>query len=114
MIGKAYVSVFQFYDNKAKKMSFKRRPVLIVGKADSNDCVILPISRITNPNNIDNDYDVPIEIADVPLMNLTQKSYIRTHKQSVVHARELTKEIVDFKKEYEEIYLTVLSKMEEF
>ena len=114
MIGKAYVSVFPFYDNKAKKMSFKRRPVLIVGQADNDDYVILPISRVTNQNNIDGYYDVPIEIADVPLMNLTKKSYIRTHKQSVVHAGELAKEIVDFKKEYTDIYLNALSKMEEF
>ncbi len=50
----------------------------------------------------------------VPLMNLTQRSYIRSHKQSVVHLGELTREIVDFRKEYEDIYLDVISKMEEF
>ncbi len=69
------------------------RPVLIVGQADSTDYVILLISRITNNANIDTDYDFPIEPQDVPLMNLTQNSYIRTHKQSIVHAGELTKEI---------------------
>ena len=114
MIGKAYVSVFKYYDNKTNKMAFKRRPVLIVGQADSNDYVILPISSVSNQNNIDSYYDIPIEIADVPLMNLTKKSYIRTHKQSVVHIGELTKEIVDFRREYADIYLTVLTKMEEF
>lgn len=114
MIGKAYVSSFPFYDNKTKKMSFKGRPVLVVGKADSNDYVILPISRVTNQSNLDSYYDVPIEPADVPLMNLTQKSFIRTHKQSVVHIGELAREIVDFKSEYEDIYLDVLCKMEEF
>lgn len=114
MIGKAYVSIFRFYDNRTNQMSFKRRPVLIVGKADSSDYVILPISRVTNQSNLDSHYDVPIEPANVPLMNLTQKSYIRTHKQSVVHAGELAREIVDFKSEYEDIYLDVLCKMEEF
>ena len=114
MVGKAYVSVFPFYDNKASKMSFKRRPVLVVGKADSGDYVILPISRITNQSNLDSYYDVPIEPTDVPLLNLVQTSYIRTHKQSVVHEGELAKEIVDFKNEYEEIYLDVLCKMEKF
>ncbi len=48
------------------------------------------------------------------MMNLTQRSYIRTHKQSVVHLGELTKEIVDFRNEYEDIYFDVISKMEEF
>ncbi|MBQ2901183.1 MAG: hypothetical protein IJE49_04990 [Agathobacter sp.] len=114
MIGKAYVSVFKFYNSNTKKMEFKNRPVLIIGQADSSDYVILPISRITNQNNIDSYYDVPINPTDVPLMNLTQRSYIRTHKQSVVHSGELTKAIVDFRNEYEELYLDVISKMEEF
>lgn len=48
------------------------------------------------------------------MMNLIQRSYIRTHKQSVVHLGELTKEIVDFRNEYEDIYFDVISKMEEF
>ena len=48
------------------------------------------------------------------MMNLTQRSYIRAHKQSVVHLGELTKEIVDFRNEYEDIYFDVISKMEEF
>lgn len=47
-------------------------------------------------------------------MNLKQTSYIRTHKQSVVHAGELTREIVDFRGEYPDIYVDALAKMEEF
>lgn len=114
MVGKAYVSIFQYYDNRVHRMAFKSRPVLIVGQADSSDYVILPISRVTNQANIDSYFDVPIDPADVPLMNLTQRSYIRTHKQSVVHLGELTKVITDFRNEYEDIYLDVISKMEEF
>lgn len=114
MIGKAYVSTFPFYDNKAHKMSFKNRPVLIVGQADSNDYVILPISRITNQNNIDSYYDVLLEPADVPLMKLKQRSYVRTHKQSIVHNGELTKEIADFRNAYSDKYLDIISRMEEF
>lgn len=114
MIGKAYVSTFRFYDAQTKKMSFKNRPVLIVGKADAKDYVVLPISRVTNQNNLDSNYDVPIDPAAVPLMNLKQRSYIRTHKQAVVNAGELTREIVDFKKEYLGIYTDAISKMENF
>lgn len=114
MIGKAYVSVFRFYDAKAKKMSFKNRPVLIVGKADDKDYIILPISRVTNQHNLDGKYDVPIDPADVPLMNLTQRSYIRTHKQAVVNEGQLTRQIVDFRKEYLDIYVDVISKMKDF
>ena len=114
MIGKAYVSTFKYYNNRTRHMEFKSRPVLIVGRADESDYVILPVSRITNHNNIDYYYDVLIEPADVPLMKLSQCSYIRTHKQSVVHLGELIREIVDFRNEYEDIYLEVISKMEEF
>ena len=114
MIGKAYVSTFPFYNNRSHKMDFKSRPVLIVGQADPTDYVILPISRVTNKDNIDSDYDFEITKKSVPLMNLAQTSYIRTHKQSVVHVGELTKEIIDFRKEYPDIYLDVIAKMEEF
>ena len=114
MIGKAYVSVFQFYDNKSHKMSFKKRPILVIGQADGSDYVILPISRVTNHNNIDSYYDVLIDPMNFPLMNLSQCLYVRTHKQSVVHENELTKEIVDFRTEYPDKYLDIISKVEEF
>lgn len=114
MIGKAYVSTFKYYNNKTHRLDFKNRPVLIIGQADSTDFVILPISRVTNHNNIDSYYDVPIEPEEVPLLHLKQRSYVRTHKQSIVNAGELTKEIVDFRKEYPNQYEEILSKMEEF
>ncbi len=114
MIGKAYVSTFKYYNSQTQKMDFKKRPVLIIGQADASDYVVLPISRVTNSSNIDSEYDVPIEPKDVPLMNLKQKSYIRTHKQSVVNAGELTTQIVDFKTEYPDLFLEVLTKTEGF
>ena len=95
-------------------MEFKNRPILIVGQADSTDYVVLPISRVTNFANLDNNYDVPIEPSDVPLMNLKQRSYVRTHKQCVIHLGELTKEIVDFKNEYPDIYINIIAKTEAF
>lgn len=65
-------------------------------------------------DNPDSDYDLEITQQNVPLMNLKQTSYIRTHKQSVVHAGELTREIVDFRGEYPDIYVDALAKMEKF
>lgn len=114
MIGKAYVSTFKFYDNRTHSMSFKKRPVLIVGKADITDYVILPISRVTNRDNLDTYYDVPLVPMEVPLMNLLQCSYVRTHKQSVVHVGELDREILDFREQYSDIYLNIITRMEEF
>ena len=114
MIGKAYISTFQFYNRSTSRMSFKSRPVLIIGQADTSDYIVLPISRITNRHNLDSYYDVEINPSNVPLMGLTSTSYIRTHKQSIVHSGELTRQITDFKNEYFEIYLDVMSKVEEF
>lgn len=51
------------------------------------------------------------------MMNLMMRrkcSDWKSEKQSVVHAGELTKEIIDFRKEYPDIYLDVIAKMEEF
>ena len=114
MIGKAYVSIFNYYDNIKGKMSFKNRPVLIVGKADNTDYIVLPISRVTKRENLDEYYDVLLNPDAVPKLNLTQYSYVRTHKQSVVNIVELYREITDFKKDYMDIYLDIISKMEEF
>lgn len=114
MIGKAYVSIFKYYDNIKGKMSFKNRPVLIVGKADNTDYIVLPISRVTKRENLDEYYDVLLNPDAVPKLNLTQYSYVRTHKQSVVNIVELYREIIDFKKDYMDIYLDIISKMEEF
>lgn len=114
MIGKAYVSIFKYYDNAKAKMSFKKRPVLIVGKADDTDYIVLPISRVSKRENLDEYYDVLLSPDAVPKLNLTQHSYVRTHKQSVVNIVELYREITDFKKDYMDIYLDIISKMEEF
>ncbi len=95
-------------------MSFKKRPVLIVGKADNTDYIVLPISRVTKRENLDEYYDVLLNHDAVPKLNLTQYSYVRTHKQSVVNIVELYREITDFKKDYMDIYLDIISKMEEF
>lgn len=50
MIGKAYWATFKYYDSSLHKMAFKKRPVLIIGKADERDYVILPISRVPEKN----------------------------------------------------------------
>jgi hypothetical protein len=114
VIGKAYVSIFKYYDSAKAKMSFKKRPVLIVGKADDTDYIVLPISRVSKRENLDEYYDVLLSPDAVPKLNLTQYSYVRTHKQSVVNIVELYREITDFKKDYMDIYLDIISKMEEF
>lgn len=114
MIGKAYISTTPFYDSRQRRMSFKQRPVLIIGRADNNDYVVLPISRVTNTINLNSCYDLPISPIDVPLMNLQKQSYIRTHKQCIIHQKNLIKEITDFRNNYEQLFVEVLSKVNQF
>lgn len=114
MIGKAYVCTFPFYDMKRGKMSYKNRPILIIGKADSSDYVVLPISRVTQRHRLDSEYDLEITADKFPRMSLKQTSYIRTHKQQIANNAELSYEIVDFKEEYPETFSIILEKVEQF
>ena len=114
MIGKIYSSITPFCDSKNGTNSFKRRPVLIIGGPRNNDYTVLPVSTITRKQHIDPDYDVKVEPVQYPNLNLNQISYIRTHKQTTVHMASLIREIGDMKREYEELYLSVLEKLEIF
>lgn len=114
MIGCMCISIFPYYDIKSHANGFKKRPVLVIGQADSGDYVCLPVSRVTRSEHIDAVYDVAISPNTVPLANLTQTSYIRTHKQTVVNNAALVKTVVDFKAEYAEIFQKVISKVELF
>ena len=114
MIGYAYVSSFPYYDMQTRQMRFKNRPVLVIGRADSKDYVVLPISRVTNRAHLDAHCDVEVKPGDVPLMNLHSTSYIRTHKQTVLYAASLIRPIVDFRTEYPDVYIDVIAKVEEF
>ena len=114
MIGKAYWPIFKYYDNTAHKMAFKKRPVLIIGQADESDYVVLPISRVTRREHIDQKYDFEIQVSNYPKLSLKTTSYIRTHKQSVVNVGELADENADFRNEYSNAYIEVIALVEEF
>lgn len=114
MIGKIYSTVFPYYDSKTQKNSFKKRPVLIIGGPRNNDYTVLPISTVTKKANLDSEYDLEINPANYPLLHLDKLSYVRVHKQTMVHKVSLTSLIGDMKTEYADLYLSVLEKLEEF
>lgn len=114
MIGKIYSTLFPFYDIRANKTSFKKRPVLIIAEADSEDYVILPISTIPHKDKVDPVYDIKIQPTDYPRLNLYKVSYVRTHKQTVIHRGQIAQMIGDLKTEYSELYFEILKKREEF
>lgn len=114
MIGKLCKASTPFYDNVRKSMSYKNRPALILAKADADDYVILPVSSITRKQNIDPVYDIAIDPSMYPRLNLTKTSYVRTHKQTIVHRNSLVGVISDMRLEYEDLYLKILEKREQF
>lgn len=114
MIGKAYWAIFKYYDSSAHRMAFKKRPVLIIGKADESDYIVLPISRVTRQEHIDQRYDFEMQVTDYPKLSLKNTSYIRTHKQSVANIGELANQIADFKNEYPDAFVEVNALVKEF
>lgn len=107
-VGKVCWSVFPYYDAANRSMSFKRRPVLIVGDESENDYTVLPISSITRRENLNPEYDVEVDPLRYPLLGLSRRSYVRTHKQIPVHKAEIVSETGDMKGDYEELFLSVL------
>lgn len=114
MIGKIYTSITPFYNVAKRENSYKKRPVLIIGGPRNNDYTVLPVSTVKNKNNLDVEYDVEVVPEKYPLLNLTQLSYIRAHKQITVHQAALTSQIGDLKNDYKDLYLKVLEKWERF
>ncbi len=114
MIGKIYSSVVPFYDRKAQKNGYKKRPVLIIAGPRNNDYTILPISTVSIKENLDSDYDVEVDPGKYPLLNLKQLSYIRVHKQTTVHQASLTTEISDLREAYGDLYIDVLARLEKY
>lgn len=111
--GSVCISVTPFYDTTTRKSSFKKRPVLVLGDADSGDFNVLPISRVTNSRNLDSSYDIQVDPSIYPNLKLTASSYVRTHKQTVVNKASLN-EISNMKREYPDLYTEILDKLEEY
>ncbi len=111
--GSVCISVTPFYDTAKRKNGFKKRPVLVLGAADSGDFNVLPISRVTNSRNLDSSYDIQVDPLIYPNLKLTAKSYVRTHKQTIVNKASLN-EISNMKSEYPDLYTEILDKLEEY
>lgn len=116
MIGKICISAFKYYDSAKHRMAFKGRPVLIIGQADAGDYVALPISRVTKRENLDEHFDYEMKPGDYAesSLQLSEVSFIRTHKQAVLNAGDITKEVIDLKAEFPDVFTQILDLVEEF
>lgn len=116
MTGMICISAFKYYDSIKHRMAFKGRPVLVIGQADESDYVVLPISRVTKRENLDEhyDYEMKPETYVKSALQLSAISYVRTHKQTVLNEGEITKQVLDLKKEFPIIYEEIIDLVEEF
>lgn len=114
MIGEIRWVLTPFYNQAMQKMAFKRRPALLIAQADAQDYIVLPVSRVTRRENLHPIYDIEINPSLHPTLNLPVVSYVRTHKQTVIHAAEIDGFIVDLKKDFPDLYLSILAQRELF
>ena len=106
-------STFPYFDISTHKNQFKKRPVLVLAKADSGDYNVLPISTITATQHIDADYDIKVDPLNYPKLKLSKVSYVRIHKQSTAYESSLSF-VSDMKKEYPDLFLKILEILEEY
>lgn len=111
MIGKVYTAIFPFFDVNDFERKYKKRPVLIISDMLNNDYTILPVSTITNKENIDPNFDIEIDPEKYPKLNLHKHCYIRTHKQAILFKESLNMEVSDLKKEYSKLYQEIIEKL---
>lgn len=113
-IGDICICVFQYYNAAEGKNSFKKRPVIVIGKADNRDYVVLPVSRVTARAFLDEKYDYQVNPNKLKELQLSAMSYIRTHKQTVEREEKLTRVISNLKDSYPDIFNEVIDLVEDF
>lgn len=95
-------------------MQIKSRPALVIAQADAKDYIILPVSSVSKRKNLDPIYDVEIDPSVYPRLHLKNISYVRAHKQAVIHSADFSDRISDMKYEYPDLYEDILKKREMF
>lgn len=114
MIGWVCYSTTPYYDVVTRRNSFKQRPVLVIGGLLNNDYTVLPISTISKRENRHPFYDVEVDPIYYPRLRLNKVSFVRTHKQTVIHRAAIIHQISDLKNEYPELYGDILEKLSEY
>ena len=114
MTGWYCTSVFPYYDKVTCKKSFKVRPMLVIGESDSDEYVVLPVSKVSDKRRIHPVYDIKMEPADYPLLGLKVTSYLRVHKQTIMYTSDITRKICNVCDAYPDWYLEMCEKLAMF
>lgn len=121
LINKIVYTSFPYFDIHSKKKKYKSRPVLIIGaekKKFECDLTMLPISSVSKKEHLNSNFDINIGLKECPdLKCITQdECYVRTHKQSTVHSKDIitSKKFDDLEVEYSEKIVGIKEKLQEF
>ncbi|RKL68124.1 hypothetical protein CR203_06450 [Salipaludibacillus neizhouensis] len=93
-VGNIVKALEKFYNTRTGSMDVKARPVLIIGCEDTFhnplniDYEILPFSEICSFKP-DINYDIHIDSNTIKLYNLTKQCYLRSHKTSWIHSKNI-------------------------
>lgn len=115
-IGEIRKILTPYYDKVSHSTKFKSRPGLIIGDKNGydNDYLVLPVSRIKQPQYIDPMYDILFITSVYPLLNLTSDSYVRTGKVTTINSTNISDKISDMKSDYPEAFIDIMAKYEAF
>lgn len=116
MGGKIVKCLTQYYDIGLHRISIKSRPALVLKSPENDDYVVLSVSTIPNRINVNPVYDIEIDPSKFPKINLTRLSYIRTHRMVSIPIQQIDGSIIigDLKSDYEELFLEIVEKVEQF
>ncbi|WP_124058496.1 hypothetical protein [Vaginisenegalia massiliensis] len=110
---------FPYYDVTTSQQQFKLRPMLIIGAEKEYlpcDFTVLPVSRVSNPQNLSESYDIKLDKDKCVLLSLKKSpSYIRVHKQSYANSIDVRDDIISNLKELDlDLYEEIKEKHSEF
>lgn len=113
-VGQLVKVKFTYYNNQTKMMDVKARPFLIIKcEKDTFPCDFngLPVSSISYYQNVNCDFDVQIEAARYPKLNISRDiSYIRVHKIQTFHSTEVDRlPIASIRNNYENLYQHIIN-----
>lgn len=114
VIGGIYRVLASYYDSQQKCHSFKFRPALIIGRANGDDFIALPLSTVRKKQYLDKKYDVEIDPLECPELKLYKRGYVHTNKRMVVNYRQIDDFIGSMRAANVELYMKILNKSRQF
>ena len=98
LIGKVVISRYPYYNSEKGEINFKARPMLVIGREKYTfpcDLITLPLSRVTIKQNLHSTFDIRLDDKECNTLNLnSMTSFVRVHKQTVVHSKDVSSNVV--------------------